>query len=67
LFKKIPIERLLLETDSPYLAPEPVRGTRNEPKNVKILAEFQARLLGLPTEAFIAETYKNAQCLFSGI
>jgi TatD DNase family protein len=64
--KQVPIERLLLETDSPYLAPEMIRGSRNEPKNVKMLAEFQAGLLDLSTEAFIKETSKNAQCLFSG-
>jgi len=38
--KKMPVEKMLVETDSPYLSPEPWRGKINEPKNVKIVAEF---------------------------
>ena len=38
--RKMPIDRMLLETDSPFLAPEPMRGATNEPKNVKIVASF---------------------------
>ena len=44
--KAVPENRLLIETDAPYLAPEPVRGSKNEPKNVKIIAEVLARIRG---------------------
>lgn len=45
--KMVPIERILTETDSPYLAPQPVRGSRNEPVNVRYVAEEIARIKGL--------------------
>ena len=67
LLKLVPKNRLILETDSPYLTPEPIRGNQNEPKNVKILASFQAKLLGIQEKALIAETGKNTLCLFSDI
>lgn len=65
LLKQVPLERLLLETDSPYLAPEPVRGTINEPANVKILAEFIAKELGETIEKISEITTQNAKCLYS--
>ncbi len=65
LLKKVPLGRLLLETDSPYLSPEPKRGTVNEPANVKILAEFVADELNLDTETVMKQTRKNALCLYS--
>ncbi len=64
LIKKVPSDRLLLETDSPYLSPEPARSSLNEPMNVIILAEYIANLLGLPTETLINQTTKNAECLY---
>lgn len=64
LVKLIPSERLLLETDSPYLSPEPLRGRLNEPKNVKILAKFVAELRGVETRDLIKQTGKNYLCLF---
>ncbi len=64
LVKKVPLDRLLLETDSPYLAPEPVRSSLNEPINVTIMAEYIANLIGLPTETLINQTTKNAECLY---
>lgn len=64
MVKMVPRERLLLETDSPYLSPEGHRGERNEPKNVKIIGEFVADLLGvLPRELF-ETTSKNARELY---
>jgi len=45
--KKVPMERLLVETDSPYLAPVPYRGKKNEPKYVREVAECVAELKGL--------------------
>jgi len=64
LLKITPINRLLLETDSPYLAPEPVRGRINEPVNVKITAGFMADTLGLSIDSLINRTRKNSLCLF---
>ena len=64
LVKLVPNERLLLETDSPNLSPEPVRGRLNEPKNVKILAKFVAELRGVETQDLIKQTRKNYLCLF---
>ena len=54
-----------METDAPYLAPEPVRGTVNSPANVKIVATAIARELDLETENIIDQTGKNAICLYS--
>jgi TatD DNase family protein len=65
ILKLVPKGRLLLETDSPYLAPEPVRGTVNTPANVKIIAEFVARELSLEPLKLIEQTGKNALCLYS--
>lgn len=57
---RAPRERLLIETDSPYLSPEPVRGRRNEPANVRFVAEKLAALRGEPLEDVCAYTYANA-------
>lgn len=62
--KKMPIDRLLLETDSPFLSPEPLRGKRNEPKNVRIIAEFLAHLRNQPIDKIIGESAQNAKKLF---
>lgn len=59
-----PQERILLETDSPYLAPEPVRSSRNEPKNVMIVAETIALLRGQTVEEIGHFTLENARRLF---
>lgn len=64
LLKEVPLDRLLLETDSPYLSPEPLRGTLNEPKNVKITATFMASALGISLSNLINQTSKNSLCLF---
>ena len=61
---KMPLDRMLLETDSPFLTPEPFRGKTNEPKNVKIVAEFIARLRDLPADRLADVTSKNAERLF---
>lgn len=65
LVKKVPIDRLLLETDSPYLTPEPLRGTVNKPANVKIVAAAVAKELNLETDKLIEQTGNNALCLYS--
>lgn len=56
----IPFDRLLIETDSPYLAPEPLRGTVNEPANLVHTADFIARLLGRSLAEIAARTTANA-------
>lgn len=61
---KIPLERLLIETDSPYLTPEPHRGKRNEPAYVRYVAEEVARLRGTTWEEIAEQTCKNACELF---
>lgn len=66
MIKKVPLDRLLLETDSPYLAPEPRHGSINVPSNVKILAEYIAGLLGIQTSTLINQTTENTLCLFFG-
>jgi len=62
--KKVPLERLLIETDSPYLAPVPFRGKTNQPKYVKAVAEYIAELLGMPFEALAEATSENFFRLF---
>ena len=61
---KVPLERLLIETDAPYLAPVPHRGKRNEPAFLPIIAEFVARLKGIPVEQLVEATWQNANALF---
>jgi TatD DNase family protein len=59
-----PLERLLVETDSPYLAPVPVRGQRNEPAHVVHTAACLAQLLNVSTETLAERTTANARALF---
>jgi TatD DNase family protein len=60
----IPADRLLVETDCPYLAPEPKRGKRNEPAFVEHTARVLADLRGVPFEELAEQTTTNAQRLF---
>lgn len=60
----VPDERLLIETDAPFLAPQPVRGQTNEPAFVAHTAEHLARLRGTTTETLGALTSRNARVLF---
>jgi len=54
-------ERILVETDAPYLSPQPVRGRKNAPKNVAHTARFVAERLGMEDEAFATLTTRNAR------
>ena len=63
--KKIPIENILIETDSPYLAPVPNRGKLNEPANVRYVAEKIAELKGIPIEKVAEITTNNFFTLFT--
>jgi TatD DNase family protein len=60
----IPADRLLVETDAPYLAPVPHRGRRNEPAHVRVVAEAVAAVRGEPFPALAAATAANARRLF---
>jgi len=64
IFARAPLDRLLLETDSPYLAPPPHRGKRNEPAYVAHTARAMAPVFGLTQEAFAARTTANFDRLF---
>lgn len=61
----VPFDRMLIETDSPYLAPEPVRGTRNDSRNVKFVAEKLAEFKGVSVEDIAKCTYENALRVFA--
>lgn len=62
--ERVPESALVLETDSPFLAPHPHRGTRNEPAHVRIIAERVAQIRGVSLEAVAAFTSGNAERLF---
>ncbi|MBQ7655208.1 MAG: TatD family hydrolase [Clostridia bacterium] len=62
--QEVPLDRLLVETDSPYLAPEPKRGRRNEPANVVYTLNKLAELRGLPVEEMAEITWNNACALY---
>ncbi len=63
--RKVPLERMLIETDAPYLAPVPMRGKRNEPAYVKHVGECVARLKGIPVAEVEARTLGNTRELFA--
>lgn len=62
--KQVPLDRILVETDAPYLAPVPLRGKRNEPAHVVHTAACVAREAGVPLEALAAAAVANASALF---
>jgi TatD DNase family protein len=62
--KRVPLERMLIETDSPYLAPVPHRGKRNEPAFVRHVAEEIANLRGVPVDTIAGATSDNFFRLF---
>ena len=62
---RIPLERILLETDAPYLAPTPLRGTRNESANIPIIAAKIAEIKGVGIEEVASTTTANAKKLFN--
>lgn len=63
----IPLERIVLETDSPYLAPVPFRGKRNESSYVQFVAQKLAEIYGVPREQVINVTSCNAERIFNAI
>jgi len=63
--KALPLNRLLLETDAPFLTPAPYRGTICQPKHVVVTAEFLAKLKGITLEEIAVATTQNAKRLFN--
>jgi TatD DNase family protein len=64
--KQVPLDRILIETDAPYLAPNPQRGKPNEPSYLRYTAEYIAGLRNTPIEAFAEQTTQNFFRLFRG-
>ena len=62
--KMVPMDKILIETDSPYLSPEPYRGKRNDSRNVKFVAQKIADIKGLSLEEVAKITYENAIKIF---
>ncbi len=62
--RELPLDRILVETDSPYLTPPPFRGRRNDPSKVRYVAEEIARLKELPVETVIEATRRNALAIY---
>lgn len=65
ILPKIPLEKLVLETDAPYLTPEPFRGKRNEPAYTQYVAQKVSELLNIPLNTIEDLTTQNAQKLFN--
>ncbi|MGH8521991.1 MAG: TatD family hydrolase, partial [Gammaproteobacteria bacterium] len=62
--RRVPLERMLVETDAPYLAPVPHRGKNNQPAYVRYVAEYIAELKGIPAQEVFAATTRNFVTLF---
>ncbi|MEG2136748.1 MAG: TatD family hydrolase [Clostridia bacterium] len=64
--RNVPLDRLMLETDCPYMTPVPLRGTRNEPAYIAYTAEKIAALRAVPAPALAQAAYENSQRFFGG-
>ena len=64
IVEMVPIDKILIETDSPYLAPEPIRGTRNDSSNLKYIVQIIAEFKQITPEQIAKQTYQNAKSLF---
>lgn len=64
IVEMVPLERMLIETDAPYLAPEPVRGTRNDSSNLKYIVQKLAEFKGVEPDVIAKATYENGEKLF---
>ena len=60
----VPLEQIVLETDCPYLAPEPFRGKRNQSSYIRYVAEKLAEIKGITAEEVIAVTEENAKKMY---
>ena len=63
IIQMVPLDRILIETDSPYLSPEPLRGRRNDSRNVKYVAQKIASVKNLDLEDVAKITYQNAEAV----
>lgn len=61
----VPLDRLLLETDAPYMAPVPCRGKRNDSSLIRYVAEKIAEIRGISAEQVLNASFENARALFS--
>ena len=64
IIEMVPNDKMLIETDSPYLSPEPLRGKRNDPRNVKYIAKKIAEVKNMTIEEVADITYRNAKRIF---
>ena len=64
VFTKLPLDKIVLETDAPFLAPQSIRGKQNSPAQIKTIAEFLADLRGVNLKVIAEQTTKNAVNLF---
>lgn len=64
IIRMVPDEKMLIETDSPYLSPEPLRGRRNDSRNVKYMAQKIADVKNMELEQVAKITYENAERIF---
>jgi TatD DNase family protein len=60
----IPLERIVIETDCPFMSPEPFRGRRNDPSRVRFVAEKLAQIRGISYEEAEAATFENGKRLY---
>ena len=65
MVQEIPLNRLVLETDAPYLSPHPKRGKRNESQNIRLVAERLAEIKSMTLDEIAIETTGAANRLFS--
>lgn len=65
IVKLVPLDKILIETDSPYLSPEPNRGKRNDSRNVKFIAQKIANFKEMPIDEIAKITYENALRIFT--
>lgn len=65
IIEMVPNDKMLIETDSPYLSPEPFRGKRNDPRNVKLIAKKIAEVKNITIEKVANITYENAMGIFN--
>lgn len=65
IIAKIPLDKIVVETDAPFLTPAPLRGSRNEPSNVLLVAEYIAKVLNMSKEDVANRLYENSKSLFS--
>ena len=65
IIEMVQIDKILIETDSPYLSPEPLRGKRNDPRNVKYIAQKIAEVKNMSVEEIAEITNKNARTIYN--